>query len=85
MSLNDLIRTVKSLPTVRARIKLARVALGLTHEELAFRAGVSASHLSRALNGYVTLTDDMRQRVADVLGLPVHVLFDAPIHEARTA
>jgi len=54
-------------PEILAEIRRAMTAQGVTHRELARRAGVAHPHITRALGGNPTA--DTLQRMADALGL----------------
>ncbi len=58
------------------RLKLARVARGLSTAELAKRASSSSITISKAENG-ATIREDAAERIANVLGVPVAEL-EAP-------
>jgi transcriptional regulator with XRE-family HTH domain len=50
-------------------LKALRQKLGLSQDELGFRSGIAQARLSRAERGYLWLTADESQRVANALGV----------------
>ena len=55
-------------------IRAVRIARGLSQDELGFRARIAQSRISRAERGYITLSEDERQRLAAVLRVDLHML-----------
>ena len=53
---------------VGEELRDARVAAGLTQEEVAARAGVDRSYLSRLEHGHQSPTVDMLLRLCDAIG-----------------
>jgi transcriptional regulator with XRE-family HTH domain len=51
----------------------------LAHYEIADRSGMSASRLSRCMNGRSEFTDQERTRIAQILAFEVSWLFCQPI------
>lgn len=56
-------------------IKFYREQAGLTQEELAFRAEISSSYLSRLEGGKQNLTSDIADRIAMALGIYTYQLY----------
>lgn len=48
-------------------------ARGMTHAELAVRAGTSAKNISQIINGVAPISPDMAIKLEYVLGIPAHV------------
>ena len=56
-------------------VKIIRRALGLSQEELAFRAEIDRSYLSEIENGYKNLSVTMLDQIAVALGVKITSLF----------
>ena len=52
------------------RIKDRINQLGMKKQAVAEKAGITNVHFSRILNGVMPLTDDVREKVFFVLGIP---------------
>lgn len=57
-------------------IILAREAAGITQKELADRVGISQANISRIENGFIAITDEMIQKIADTLSFPVNFFYE---------
>ena len=64
-------RSTRTIPNLR----LHREAAGLSQDELASRARMSQSKLSRVERGFLTATPDEREQLAVALGVTVEQLF----------
>jgi transcriptional regulator with XRE-family HTH domain len=73
---SDLIKALKSLPLdSKRRVRVALAYLDETQTGLSQATGIDRSVLSTALSGYRTLTADQQIAIANVLHVPVSVLF----------
>jgi transcriptional regulator with XRE-family HTH domain len=61
---------------IGAHARAARVAAGLTQEQLAERVGVQAAAVSRFENGAVGFSLGTLRDITDALGIPLASLFD---------
>lgn len=59
-----------------SRLRLARVALSLSQDELATRSGCSRALISMIENGYVVPRPATAARIAEALGLSDTTLFE---------
>ena len=72
------IKALQALPpTPKRRVRAAAAYRDLTISELAFRVGVDTSLVSRDLNGREPLRAEHRKRIAQLLDVPVDVLWAA--------
>ncbi len=72
------IRALRELPpTPKRRVRAAVAYRDLTISELAFRVGIDTSLVSRDLNGREPLRSEHRARIAQILDVPVDVLWAA--------
>lgn len=65
-------------PEVGQRLAAARLQRGLAQGELAKRAGLAASYLSRIENGHVQPSFRAVMEIAEALGASLHELADGP-------
>lgn len=68
--------SIEDKHSVGEKIRRYREHRGLSQKELADKAGVSPSTISKAEGGIFTPSPDIIQRVADALGVPFHELID---------
>jgi len=59
-----------------AKLRMARLALGLSQSELAENAGCSRALISMIENGYVLPRPAMAARIAEAVGLSEDALFE---------
>ena len=72
----ELVRTLKALPPDSGhRIRVALAFFKRSQSDLARELGIDVTKVSRALNGYRSLTEPEQVRVAQFFDLPVHLLF----------
>ncbi|WP_165969144.1 helix-turn-helix transcriptional regulator [Actinomadura sp. KC06] len=75
----------KRLPQDKDRLFRARVRARLSQQQLADKAGISKSTVSRLENGRVAAEVETLHQVADALGLPVEDLMPLDPALARQA
>ncbi len=63
--------------TENRRLAAARVLAGVTQRQLAIRVGVKEIDISRIETGRTHPCDDLKRRIAEVLGKPTFELFDS--------
>jgi transcriptional regulator with XRE-family HTH domain len=64
-------------------LKIKILEAGLSQFELARTLGISACHLSKIVNGWVTPPDDLQSRIAEAIGCsPSDVFFPAEMAES---
>lgn len=68
-----------------ANLKHWRQVRGLTQPELAEMAGIEQSYLSKLENGRSVASDNVRQRLADALGVDAETLLKDPSGNGRRA
>ncbi|WP_439684435.1 helix-turn-helix domain-containing protein [Cupriavidus oxalaticus] len=70
----------KSYGRVRfaANLRAARLAAGLSQEDLAVRAGFHRTYVSQVERGLTNVTIDNACRLAEFLGIDVAMLFSEP-------
>lgn len=81
----DLVRILLQQPTLRQRVRVAAAAAGLTFSQLAERADINLSVLSRGIHEKQILSDVHKARIAAVLGVPQAVLFPEPTEREGAA
>ena len=59
-------------------LKVAILASGEAQWEIARRAAIAETKLSKVIRGRVELSEDERRRLSDVLGIPAADLFGSP-------
>jgi len=57
------------------KLRIYRTALGMQQSELAAQVGISQAHLCRIERGRVNAGEKSKQKISQVLGLPVESLF----------
>ncbi|WER49968.1 helix-turn-helix transcriptional regulator [Cupriavidus sp. WKF15] len=62
---------------VAANLRAARLAAGLSQEDLAIKAGFHRSYVSQVERGITNITIDNACRLADFLGVDLAMLFSA--------
>ena len=62
--------------TENRRLAAARVLVGLTQRQLAQRVGTKEIEISRIETGRLCPREDMKRRIAEVLGKPTFEIFD---------
>lgn len=77
----DLIRLLRQQPTLHRRVRVATAAADMNLSDLAFKAGINVAVLSRGLRERQPFSDDHKRRIADVLGVPVEVIFPAVVRK----
>lgn len=75
----DLIRLLKGQPTLVQRMRVASAAAGLTLQELAAKAEIHPSVLSRGIHGKVALSPAQQARLAVAVGVPESALFQVEL------
>ena len=64
-------------PRINMRLKTAILKSGLSQFEVARRAGISAGSLSQIIHYWFNPTQEMRERIASVLGVEVKDIFSS--------
>jgi transcriptional regulator with XRE-family HTH domain len=68
------------------RIRTLRTSLGMSQEELAFKASISAAHLGQIERALKVPTVDTLDKIANALDISMHelFLFDSPVTKSDT-
>ena len=56
-------------------LRMARFFADLSQDELSRRSGIDRALISRAENGYIKLSDDQKEKIAEALGVDINTLF----------
>jgi transcriptional regulator with XRE-family HTH domain len=64
---------------IGATIKNIRQTLGITQEELSYKAKISPGFLSHIERGTKKASIETIQRISDALGVPIHKIFEKAI------
>ena len=64
---------MKTQPNIQ--LKVALMKQGLTQRDLAFGSNIDESRISKIIKGYEAPTVEMKQAIADYLGIEMEQLF----------